>query len=297
MDRFKKRVGVLCLLGLSHAMLLPVLGGDSAPIDPICGNAGLRYYSEALDVKSGPCVDLLTRDARAGESVELKFFVSEKRSGQPLENLQTQHERQMHVIGVREDLKGFFHIHPVEVGPGVWSVSHTFVSGGKYKIWSDIAYSGAAFTLGQPLLTVSGDRSAAVTPAIQTNVCRVATVSGFEILLSHTEPLFAGTPNLYTFTVRSSIGESVSTEDFVGAPMHVFAIREDLTGYHHAHSEDKSSSTTGLRFRQVLEEPGRYKLFVQFRPSGSGLSQDEALLAEFYVDVVPARLASASIQR
>src|SRR4051812_11697136 len=131
--------------------------------DPVCGNsAGLRYYSEAMDVKSGPCVDLLTREARGGESVKLRFYVSEKRSGQPLEKLEVQHEKSMHVIGVREDLSEFFHMHPVKIGAGLWEVHHTFAAGGKYKIWADIACSGGTFTLAQPLLTVSGEQKSAV---------------------------------------------------------------------------------------------------------------------------------------
>src|SRR5215467_3197741 len=106
-----------CFLCLSWALLSPAFSAELPAGDPVCGNsAGLRYYSEAVQVKSGPCVDLLTLEAKAGEPVDLRFFVSEKRSGRPLEKLQVQHEKFMHVIGVREDLNEFFHIHPRNEG-------------------------------------------------------------------------------------------------------------------------------------------------------------------------------------
>jgi Cu+-exporting ATPase len=277
--------------------VLPV-GAFSATVaagDPVCGNAaGLRYYSEAVDVKSGPCVDLLNREARAGEPVTLRFFVSEKRSGQPLEKLDVQHQKLLHVIGVREDLNEFFHLHPVKVGPGLWEVHHTFPSAGKYKIWADIACSGATFTLAQPLLTVAGEQKSSTTTA---RISSRVNVSGFEISISHNEPLIAGIPNALVFTIRDGSGQIIETEDFLGAPMHLVGIGENLVDFRHAHPETAVSSAAGIRFRQVLEEPGKYRLFAQFRPVGARLGPDEALLAEFYVDVISAKAASSLTRR
>src|SRR5215467_3197373 len=106
-----------CYLWLSAGSLSSAFSAELPAGDPVCGNsAGLRYYSEAVQVKSGPCVDLLTLEAKAGEPVDLRFFVSEKRSWRPLGKLQVQHEKFMHVIGVREDLNEFFHIHPRNEG-------------------------------------------------------------------------------------------------------------------------------------------------------------------------------------
>jgi hypothetical protein len=266
------------------------LGGD-----PVCGNsAGLRYYSEAIDVKSGPCVDLLTREARAGDSVGLRFYVSEKRSGRPLEKLEVQHEKLMHVIGVREDLSEFFHLHPVNIGGGLWEVRHTFAAGGKYKIWVDIACSGATFTLAQPLLTVSGEQpSVGVNPTMSSRV----KVSGFEISISHGEPVVAGSTNDLVVTIRDSSGQTIGMENFLGGPMHLVAIGENLSGYRHAHPEPASSLASGIRFRQVFDQPGRYKLFAQFRPLGVHLPAGEALLAEFSVELMSAKQASSLTRR
>lgn len=286
-----RRLQRSCFLCLSWAFLSAGFSAELPAGDPVCGSsAGLRYYSEAIHVKSGPCVDLLTVDAQAGEPVDLRFFVSEKRSGRPLEKLQVQHKKLMHVIGVREDLNEFFHIHPRYEGPGLWVASHTFAKGGKYKIWSDIALSGAVFTLAQPPLSVSGAQGAV--PKAVTFAERVM-VNGYEVSLAHSEPLIAPGTNEFVFTIRNPSGDLIRTEDFLGAPMHMVIIKENLSDYRHAHPEPLAPGASDIRFRQILDQPGRYKIFAQFRPFGSQLPHDEAVLAEFYLNVVSAKPVAA----
>jgi hypothetical protein len=275
------------LLCLNGGLLSPAFSAELQAADPVCGSSsGLRYYSEAIQVKSGPCVELLTLKAQAGEPVDLRFFVSEKRSGRPLEKLQVQHEKFMHVIGVREDLNEFFHIHPRNEGPGLWVASHTFAKGGKYKIWADIAVRGAVFSLAEPLLLVSGEQGAASKPA---TFADSVTVSGFEVSLAHTEPLIAPGTNEFVFTLRDRAGAVIDTEDFLGAPMHMVVLKEDLSDYRHAHPEPRAPGASDIRFRQILDQPGKYKVFAQFRPLGSHLPREEAMMVEFYLNVVSAK--------
>jgi hypothetical protein len=40
-----------------------------------------------------------------------------------------------------------------------------------------------------------------------------------------------------------------------------------------------------VHFSQVFPQPGRYKLFMQFRPEGAGLAAGDAILKEMDVDV------------
>jgi hypothetical protein len=276
-----------CYLWLSAGLVLPAFSAELSVGDPVCGSsARLRYYSEAIQVRSGPCVDLLTVEAQAGEPVALRFFVSEKRSGRPLEKLQVQHEKFMHVIGVREDLSEFFHIHPRKEGPGQWVASHTFAKGGKYRIWSDIAVSGAVFSLAEPLLVVSGEVGTTSKPAAF--VDRV-TVSSFEVSLAHSEPLIAPGTNEFVFTIRDHAGSEIQTEDFLGAPMHMVIVKEDLSDYRHAHPEPRAPGASDIRFGQILDQPGRYKIFAEFRPFGNQLPPEETVLAEFYLNVVSAK--------
>jgi hypothetical protein len=114
-------------------------------------------------------------------------------------------------------------------------------------------------------------------------------VSGFEVSLAHSEPLIAPGTNEFVFTIRDHAGGEIQTEDFLGAPMHVVIVKEDLSDYRHAHPEPRAPGAPDIRFRQILDQPGKYKIFAQFRPFGSPLHREQAVLAEFYLNVVSAK--------
>ena len=65
--------------------------------------------------------------------------------------------------------------------------------------------------------------------------------------------------------------------------MHLVWIKEGLRVYLHAHPDSNGIGRT--KFLQAFPEPGRYKLFAQFRPERAQLDKGEALLAEFQLTV------------
>lgn len=93
----------------------------SATNEAVCGFiVGPAFYSEAAKVKQGLAVDLFVGDARTDQPLKLRFYINQRPGGQPVDNVQIEHEKFMHLIGVREDLSEFFHIHPLKVAPGMW---------------------------------------------------------------------------------------------------------------------------------------------------------------------------------
>jgi hypothetical protein len=253
--------------------------------ESICGFINNYKYGEAQQVKRGLAVDLFVGDAQVNRPVKLRFYVNLKPADVPVEDLQVEHDRIIHVIGVRDDLGEFFHIHPEKVSPGMWVVAHTFTHGGTYKIWSDVKYHTTSYAFGQPLLTVSGSMGdAQENRAVKDRVV----ASGYEVTLSHTEPLIVGKTNVLQFAIRDSAGNLVKTERFLGAPMHMVLIKDDLSVYLHAHPEDGHAVAPTdpiVRFRQLFTQPGLYKLFAQFRPKDTKLPSDDAILAQFYLKV------------
>ncbi len=230
----------------------------------------------------------------------------------PVNNLQLEHEKLMHVIGVRDDLTEFFHIHPLMTASGLWEVNHTFRHGGIYKIWADVKWQGVSYSFGQTRCSISGklNQSAATN---QTTAS--ATNSGYVITMNHSNSLAAGRTNELEFLLRDQAGNPVATENFLGSPMHLFIIKRDLSVYIHAHPETIVGSPAAMRFRQVLrldshqgnaapnepmtrfrqffQQPGSYRFFVQFRPQNVELPADEALLAEFSADVASEAFAKS----
>ncbi len=253
------------------------------PGEAVCGFiAGPSFYSESADVKQGLVVDLFVGDARVGQPTKLKFYINQKPGGQPVDNVQIEHEQFMHVIGVRDDLNEFFHLHPRKVSPGMWVATHTFTNAGRYKHWSDVKWRGASYSFGLPRLNVSGRMLEA---NARNNLGGQAVVAGFRVTLQHSEPLTPGRTNVLEFKLSDARGAAITTEHFLGAPMHLVIVSEDLAVFLHAHPETRAASDPAITFRQAFPKPGLYKLFAQFRPWKTKLPPDEAMLAEFYLKV------------
>jgi hypothetical protein len=277
---------------LTCLALFPVRAQQASPAppssDPICGFiTGPHFYYEASQVKEGLAVDLLVGNAGAHQPITLRFFVNQKPKGFPVDRLQVEHEKLLHVLGVRDDLSEFFHLHPLKVGPGLWEVTHTFARGGTYKIWSDMKWRGTSYSFGHPLLTVSENPDRNGQPASSPDMA--ASTAGFSLDLISKGPFIAPGTNQLEFLIRNAAGKTPDLENFLGTPLHLVLIKNDLSVYLHAHPEPRRPGEFVIRFNQVFEKPGAYKLFAQFRPREARLSAGSALLAEHLVTVTADR--------
>jgi len=258
-------------------------GAAPAPGDPVCGFiAGPHFYYEVAQVRAGLAVTLTPCAAQAGQPVTLRFVAQERPRDFPVDRLQIEHEKFMHIIGVRDDLAEFFHVHPVRVGAGMWEVTHTFSHGGTYKLWCDVKYRGTSYSFGQAPLTVVGSFGPEGTERTpQTCAC----VAGYRVALQCPQPLVAEATNQLQFLIQDSAGNPAELENFLGAPMHLVIVRKGLSVYLHAHPESRRPGDAVVRFKQTFPKPGAYTLFAQFRPKQARLALDDALLAELRVDV------------
>jgi hypothetical protein len=264
-------------------------GPAPAPKDPVCGFARNGHYLEAASVTQGLVVDMeVVGEAKINQPVKLRLLVRQKPGDIAVENLQLEHEKYLHVIGVRDDLGEFFHIHPVKTGPGVWEVKHVFPHGGNYKIWAEVGFLDASYSFGQPQLSLSGDFGKTDT---STDRPDYEVRSGCQITFKHTEPLVSGRTSSLQFLIRDAAGKEIETENFLGASMHMVMVKDDLSVCLHAHPINPGFPDPVIGFSQIFSKPGRYKLFAQFRPKGTDLPVDEAILAEFQVEVMPGESA------
>jgi hypothetical protein len=277
----------------SLVLLAPILrtaaqdGVSSASLvkEPICGFQAKHFYLNADAIKQGVSVDLLVGDLQIRTPVTLRFLVSQKPRGFPLDELQVEHEKLIHVIGVRDDLQEFFHVHPVKIDSGLWGVDHVFTNGGNYQVWSDVKYRGVSYSFAHPRLVVAegqGEKARKVDRKDR------GSDSGYEVRFNHSEPLSVVKTNRLQFAIHDAAGNPVATDNFLGAAMHLVIVSKDLSVFLHAHPENHNVVTTNVYFSQMFPEKGVYKLFLQYRPSTANLGRDEALLAEFYVNVAGA---------
>ena len=253
--------------------------------EPVCGfTAGPHYYLESSAVRQGLRVELLANAAQAGQPCVLRFTITQQPRNVPVDKLQIEHEKFMHIIGVRKDLSQFFHVHPVRTAPGIWEAPLTFAEGGEYKFWSEVKYLGTAYSFGQPWLTVTGPATEVPMPAGKSDEVEVAQCV---VKFVQTGPLASGQTNELKFVVRDKAGKPLELENFLGTPMHLFIVSQDVSSCLHAHPQGASALGGMVRFSQPFPNPGTYKLFAQFRPKRNHLGTDQALLAEFTLAVKP----------
>lgn len=258
-----------------------------------------------------------------GTQATLQFFVNMKPEGTPVTDLQIEHEKYYHLIGVRDDLSEFFHLHPEETSPGNWTVEHVFEQSGTYKLWSDIKQGGTVHSFGHPSFTVADESSENKTETIAKEPILFLTnvmLADRQVSLHYDAPLVKGVEQTLHITVKDLYGNGIALNNYLGAKMHLVIIKDDLSEYVHTHpgeahaesiappadEHDNSDGHHGLltiptvfahgaeggavdpdelSFTAVFPSEGVYKLFAQFRPADAELASDEVLLAEFYVNV------------
>ena len=280
------------------------------------GHAGHApsMYQEENDIKEGLTINLNINPVpvSTGVSTKLDFFVNQKPGNVPVpvSSLQLNHTKLMHVIGVRSDMNEFFHIHPQATdASGVLSVDHTFNKPGSYKIWSEITKDSVDHIVGHPELIAQG---ADVKEDKQVSFAREVVVSGYQAVLKTKEPVVKNNSTYLSFDIHTDKGAEVDVEDYFGVPMHLTIIKDDWKVFLHTHpgehsvqhgfinlinradAHEEDSETTApadttsdqtLDFDVIFPEAGLYKAFVQFRPKGIALPADEALTAEFWIEV------------
>ncbi len=276
---------------------------------------------EEQEVADGIVVNLNVTppSVMTASSTRLSFFVNEKPWQVPVINLEIDHEKFMHVIGVRDDLNQFFHIHPAPSStPGYLEVDYVFNQPGNYKIWSEVKRSDVGHIFGHPLITATG---VGTTSQKEVSLARNVIVDNYQIKLTLPEPVTQKTATDLAFDIRTLTNQPVVLENYLGAKMHLSIIKDDLKQFIHTHpaghDEGDDDNHHGLNlikkalahsdtaasvadqkqvsFHVTFPEAGLYKAFAQFRPAGSPLLPDNALIAGFWIEVVDRPAPSAPV--
>jgi hypothetical protein len=268
-------------------------------------------YHEETDIKEGLVVNFNANPVpyTVGASLQLNFFVNKKPDNLPVpeSDLEIEHAKKMHVIGLRSDMNEFFHIHPVTEteDSAVFSVNHIFNKPGLYKIWSSIVKDGIGHTFGHLEIVINGDG-----PREEKKVtfARNVITGNYQVSLSINNTVVKNKELVLFFDIHTLNGQEIEVEQYLDADMHLAIIKDDFSQFIHTHPEDHDHAYNQSRlvntalangddhdnsdggdevisFNVVFPEPGIYKAFAQFRPQGIDLPADEAITAEFWIQV------------
>ncbi len=215
-------------------------GGASASEAP----AGVSSSHDGLRIVPGE-----TRFA-AGRSATLRFRIVDA-GGATVRDFDAEQARLMHVIVVRRDLRRYQHLHPAQGPDGAWSTPLRLPDAGVYRAFADFSTSGERHTLGVDLF-VPGDFAPLALPA----PAERATSGDYEVRLHEHAGEFG-------FFVRRDGRLVTDLEPHLGARGHLVALREGDLAYRHVHP--LGGPPPEVAFEAGASEPGRYRLFFQFR--------------------------------
>ncbi|SFB56585.1 hypothetical protein SAMN05216266_12016 [Amycolatopsis marina] len=199
-----------------------------------------------------------------GVPTEFRFRITDP-NGTPVTSFDEVHEKKVHLIVVRRDLTGYWHLHPTEGGDGTWSVQLPGLEPGQYRVFADFSASelGHGLTVGTDL-TVVGDGVHRALPA----PAPTFVIGEYEVDLEGT--LLPGQQSRLTFSLRHA-GEPVTDlQPHLGSYGHLVAVRADDLAYVHVHpngSPDDGVTPPGpqIAFHAHVAEAGAYRLFLDFR--------------------------------
>jgi hypothetical protein len=245
-----------------------------------CGPDGRLTTTAPIQSHRSYCVRAFSavEKLQPGVPTDFSFEIIDDR-GATLQQFATVHEKVMHVIVVRHDLTQFQHVHPIyEAKSGRFTVSDlAFPDAGPYRLFADFTPQGAmAGPDGQPLgVTVPVDLQvgdgAAYRPETLPPRSDTASVGDYEVTLSRPDTLRAGAAQQLTFSIHRGGVVASDLEPYLGANGHAVVLREGDLAFIHSHAlEDQSALRAGqLPFIVNFAEPGRYRMFVQFKHRGA----------------------------
>lgn len=190
----------------------------------------------------------------AGIPAKLIFVVKDER-GQPA-SLKIVHEKPMHLIAVSTDLAEFYHIHPEPQTDGSYAVTHTFTSGGGYRLYADFTPIGAEQIVKQLDVNVEGTPRSKVGLSADSKFEK--TVDGLWVSMKPSKALRAGEDLTLDFQMfDSATGKPVTDlQNYLGELAHFVLISEDLKDFLHAHPMDKDESMEGMEMNRKPDGEG-----------------------------------------
>jgi hypothetical protein len=236
-----------------------------------------------VDFKTAPA------EARAGEQVDLILTVKNAR-GETVKDLQTSHEKPLHLIAVSEDLAEFYHLHPELQPDGSYKAPFAFENGGKYKLYADFLPPGAKQTVKISELTVAGNPRAK--EELKADEKFEKTVGDLRVVLKPDAELEAGSDVMLHYSVFDARSGQPATDlqKYLGETAHFVIINQELNEFVHAHpvsrdnvkgehshgaGEQKNdeklagqNAESNVAARVNFPKPGLYKIWAEFQRNG-----------------------------
>lgn len=209
-----------------------------------------------------------------GEQARLQMIVA-RADGHPAD-LEMMHERLMHVMLIRDDLRHFAHIHAedsgtIDLARGKFELMHVFPAPGRYRVMVEFTERGRTVAMPKDVI-VTGS----YVPVPLGEESRTSTVGDYAITLHAPEKISYGSMVMLSFDVAKNGVPVHDLDKFLGEDMHLAIWQEGLMHFEHAHPMMMDGQ---MMFHVAFPTPGTYKLYPQFQHQG------KVITAEFLLKV------------
>lgn len=174
----------------------------------------------------------------------------------PVKQLEVNHEKLMHLILVSEDLQLYEHLHPEQIGEGIFHYKIELAEG-QYRAFVDIKPTHYGYHV-EPIPVKIGEQNSHHHAQLEPSASFTASLDGKQVTLNTTE-LVVGEPVTLDYQI-----EGGQPEPYLGALGHVVILDEQASTFIHVHpmSDDQTS------FQTQFDTPGLYKVWGEFQFDG-----------------------------
>jgi YHS domain-containing protein len=195
-------------------------------------------HSVSVAVEGGKAIE-------AGKAASMVFTLKDAK-GTPVKDLDTVHEKALHLLAVSTDLSWFTHEHPTRRADGAFTIPMTFPAGGEYTLYFDFTPKGSPQQVVPVKVTASGTPKTAVPLKVDAGTPK--TIDGFTVALDTEGQINAGGKAHMSFTITKDGNppQPVTTlRPYLGAMGHLVIISEDGTQFVHAHPHEGGEHGAG----------------------------------------------------
>lgn len=226
-------------LAKSKAVFAPVKAA-AAKVAAL-GPAKADGHDHAHGAEAAPVTHSVSLAAEGGKAIEAgkaaaMVFTLKDAKGTPVKDLDTVHEKVLHLLAVSKDLSWFAHEHPTRRADGAFTMPITFPAGGEYTLYFDFTPKGSPQQVVPVKVNASGTPKAAAPLKVDAGTPK--TIDGFTVALDTEGAIKAGGKAHMAFNITKD-GKPVTTlRPYLGAMGHLVIISEDGTQFVHAHPHE-----------------------------------------------------------
>ncbi|WP_066308809.1 hypothetical protein [Bacillus sp. FJAT-29814] len=186
----------------------------------------------------------------------IKIILKDK-AGNPIDNLEVNHEKILHLIMVDEQLQKYYHVHPERTAKGEFTIGNSLPAG-YYKAFIDIKPTSYAYEVEPVPFVVGTPKMEGHGHALVPDTTFTKTVDG-ETVTMNFNSFKAGETVKLSFDL-----DRTNLTPYLGAMGHVVILDEYGKKFLHVHP----SNETDTVFETTFDKPGIYKIWAEFQQNG-----------------------------